>query len=99
MTALSWFDDSHYLHSAVGALDAIANVTGFMSIVAVGVPVLALLYIDALNRRRQMSLLVAMGFRPREIFGMFRIKALLIGIMGVLLGLLVGDLESHRHWA
>jgi ABC-type lipoprotein release transport system permease subunit len=88
VTAASWFDDSHYLKSAVGALDAIAHVTGFMTIVAVCVPVLALLYIDALNRRRQVSLLVAMGFRPREIFGIFWVKAVLIGIMGVLLGLL-----------
>ena len=88
VTGVSWFDDSHYLKSAVGALDAVAGVTGLMTIVAVGVPVLALLYIDALNRRRQVSLLVAMGFRPREIFAMFLIKALLIGVMGVLLGLL-----------
>jgi len=88
VTAASWFDDSRFLRSSVGALDAIANVTGVMTIVAVGVPVLALLYIDALNRRRQVSLLVAMGFRPREIFGVFLVKAVLIGIMGVLLGLL-----------
>jgi ABC-type lipoprotein release transport system permease subunit len=86
-TAASWFDDSRYLQSAVGALDAIASVTGIMSIVAVGVPVLALLYIDALNRRRQVSLLVAMGFRSREIFGVFLFKAVLIGLLGVALGL------------
>lgn len=86
-TAVSWFDDSPYLQSAVGALDAIATVTGVMTIVAVGVPVLALLYIDALNRRRQVSLLVAMGFRSREIFAMFLLKALLIGLLGVALGL------------
>ena len=89
VTAASWFDDNHYLRSAVGALDAIANVTGFMTLVAVGVPVLALLYIDALSRRRQMSLLVAMGFRPREIFEIFVVKAVLVGIMGVLVGLLI----------
>jgi ABC-type lipoprotein release transport system permease subunit len=96
VTAASWFDDSRYLRSAVGALDAIANVTGFMTLVAVGVPVLALLYIDALNRRRQVSLLVAMGFRPREIFGIFLMKAALIGVMGVLFGLvLAGGLLAY----
>jgi ABC-type lipoprotein release transport system permease subunit len=87
VTAASWFDDSRYLQSAVGALDAIASVTGLMTIVAVGVPVLALLYIDAMNRRRQVSLLAAMGFRSREIFWIFFLKAVLIGVLGVALGL------------
>jgi lipoprotein-releasing system permease protein len=90
VTALSWFDDSGSLRGVIGAMDVIANVTGFMTIVAVGMPVLALLYIDALNRRRQVSLLVAMGFRSREIFWIFLGKAALIGIAGALLGLLIG---------
>ena len=89
VTAASWFDDSRFLSSVVGALDAIAGVTGVMTLVAVGVPVLALLYIDAINRRRQVSLLVAMGFRAREIFSVFLLKALLIGIIGVTVGLVV----------
>jgi ABC-type lipoprotein release transport system permease subunit len=89
VTAASWFDDSRFLQSTVGALDAIANVTGLMTLVAVGVPVLALLYIDALNRRRQVSLLAAMGLPPREIFAVFFVKAALIGVMGVLLGLVL----------
>ena len=105
VTAASWFDDSRFLSSVVGALDAIANVTGVMTLVAVGVPVLALLYIDALNRRRQVSLLVAMGFRPREIFSVFFLKAVLIGIIGVAVGLvaagaLVVYFSAHPifHW-
>jgi ABC-type lipoprotein release transport system permease subunit len=87
VTAASWYDDSHYLRSVIGALDALANVTGLMTIVAVGVPVLALLYIDALNRRRQVSLLVAMGFRSADIFWVFLVKAIVIAVLGVALGL------------
>jgi putative ABC transport system permease protein len=105
VTAASWFDDSRFLRSVVGALDAIASVTGVMTLVAVGVPVLALLYIDALNRRRQVSLLVAMGFRSREIFAVFLLKAILIGIVGVSVGLavagaLVAYFSAHPifHW-
>jgi ABC-type lipoprotein release transport system permease subunit len=92
LTAASWFDDSRFLRSVVGALDAIANVTGVMTLVAVGVPVLALLYIDALNRRRQVSLLVAMGFRSLEIFAVFLLKAVLIGVIGVTVGIIVSGL-------
>ncbi len=90
VTAAAWFDDSRFLRSVVGALDAIANVTGIMTIVAVGVPVLALLYIDGLNRRRQVSLLVAMGFRAGDIFAVFFLKAVLVGVIGVAVGLVVG---------
>ena len=37
-----------------------------------------------------MSLLSAIGFREREIFFIFFVKALIVGIVGVLLGAVVG---------
>jgi putative ABC transport system permease protein len=61
-----------------------------MSLFGVIIPVLSLLYIDALHRRRQVSLLSAIGFREREIFFIFFAKALIVGIVGVLIGAAVG---------
>jgi len=88
--ALSWLDDSRYLRSIVGAVQALESIAGGMSLFGVIIPVLSLLYIDALHRRRQVSLLSAIGFREREIFFIFFAKALIVGIVGVLLGALVG---------
>jgi ABC-type lipoprotein release transport system permease subunit len=88
--ALSWLDDSRYLRSIVGAVKALEGIAGGMSLLGVIIPVLSLLYIDALHRRRQVSLLAAIGFREREIFVVFFAKALIVGIAGVLLGLAVG---------
>lgn len=85
-TARAWMDDSRYVRSAVGAIDAVEGIAGGMTLFAVSIPVLALLYIDAINRRRQVSLLSAIGFRSSEIFGLFFVKALLVGVAGVLLG-------------
>jgi len=89
-TALSWLDDSRYLRSIVGAVQALESIAGGMSLFGVIIPVLSLLYIDALHRRRQVSLLSAIGFREREIFFIFFVKALIVGIVGVLLGAVAG---------
>jgi ABC-type lipoprotein release transport system permease subunit len=89
-TALSWLDDSRYLRSIVGAVQALESIAGGMSLFGVIIPVLSLLYIDALHRRRQVSLLSAIGFREREIFFIFFAKALIVGVVGVLLGAAVG---------
>jgi len=89
-TALSWLDDSRYLRSVVGAVQALESIAGGMSLFGVIIPVLSLLYIDALHRRRQVSLLSAIGFREREIFLIFFAKALIVGIVGVLLGAAAG---------
>jgi ABC-type lipoprotein release transport system permease subunit len=89
-TALSWLDDSRYLRSTVRALQAIESIAGGMSLFGVSIPVLALLYIDALHRRRQVSLLSAVGYHGSEIFWIFFAKALIVGVAGVLLGALFG---------
>ena len=89
-TAASWLDDSRYLRSVVGAVQAVESIAGGMSLFGVSIPVLALLYIDAIHRRRQVSLMSAIGFRGREIFYIFLAKALLVGIAGVVLGAALG---------
>ena len=89
-TAQSWLDDSPYLRSTVEAIAAVEGIAGGMSLFGVSIPVLALLYIDALHRRRQVSLLSAVGYRGQEIFWIFFAKALLVGVAGVLAGGAVG---------
>jgi ABC-type lipoprotein release transport system permease subunit len=89
-TAQSWLDDSRYLRSAVRAIEAVESIAGGMSLFGVSIPVLALLYIDALHRRRQVSLLSAIGYRSREIFWMFFAKALIVGVAGVAMGAALG---------
>jgi putative ABC transport system permease protein len=89
-TAQSWLDDSPYIRSVVQAIEAVDGIAGGMSLFGVSVPVLALLYIDALHRRRQVSLLSAVGYRGREIFWIFFAKALLVGVAGVLAGGAIG---------
>jgi ABC-type lipoprotein release transport system permease subunit len=88
--ARGWADDSAYLSSAVGSLRAVSAISHSMVVAAVAIPVLALLYIATLQRRREVGVLAAIGFSRREVFWIFLFKALLVALAGGLLGALVG---------
>jgi lipoprotein-releasing system permease protein len=84
--ARAWLDDSAYLSSSIRASHAVGAVSQTMVVVAVAIPVFALLYTLALSRRRDIGLLTAIGFGPREIFSVFFAQAGVVGLMGTLLG-------------
>jgi len=84
--ARAWMDDSPYLRSSVKAAETLAGASWFMGVLAVGIPVLALLYISTLHRRRQIGLLTAMGWSRADLFVTFLLQALILGAAGVLVG-------------
>ena len=86
MSARAWMDDSLYLRSSVKAAETLAGASWFMGVLAVGIPVLALLYISTLHRRRQIGLLTAMGWSRADLFVTFLLQALILGAAGVLVG-------------
>jgi putative ABC transport system permease protein len=84
--ARSWMDDSAYLHSSARAVETLGGASWLLGILAVGIPVMALLYINTLNRRRQIGLLTAMGFSRADLFVTFLFQALFLGVAGVVIG-------------
>lgn len=97
--ARSWMEDSAYLASAISATRKVRAVSEVMVVLAVSIPVLALLYISVLNRRRQVGILGALGFAPGEIFIIFLLQALLIGLAGATLGCGIGHgLVRYFQW-
>jgi ABC-type lipoprotein release transport system permease subunit len=85
----AWVDDSPYLQSSVRAVETLTRASWAMGVLAVGIPVLALLYISTLNRRRQIGLLTAMGFSRLDLFTTFLLQALILGFAGAISGGLV----------
>jgi len=81
-----WIDDSRYLRSSVRAVETLASASWLMGVLAVGIPVLALLYISTLHRRRQIGLLTAMGFSRLDLFASFLAQALILGLAGAVAG-------------
>ena len=82
----AWIDDSRYLQSSVRAVETLARASWTMGVLAVGIPVLALLYISTLHRRRQIGLLTAMGFSRLDLFATFLAQALILGLAGAISG-------------
>jgi ABC-type lipoprotein release transport system permease subunit len=88
--ARAWADDSAYLDSAIGSVKAVSAISHSMVVAAVAIPVLALLYIATLNRRKEVGVLAALGFSRREVFAIFLMKALLVALVGGAVGALGG---------
>jgi len=88
--AIAWRDDDPYLPNYLGANQTISNVSYAMVIAAVSVPMWALLYIHVLKRRREIGILVALGFGRREVFGIYLLQAFVVATIGCLLGALLG---------
>jgi putative ABC transport system permease protein len=84
--ARPWMEDSHYLKSSVESATAIGGLSHTMVVSAVVIPVLSLLYINVLNRRREIGVLGAVGLRRGEIFAAFLLQALLVGAAGASIG-------------
>lgn len=90
VSARAWTEESGFLRSAVEASATVFAVTRAMTVLAVLIPVWALLYVHVLNRQRQVGILCALGFRHGEIFTIYLLQAVLVGVVGVGLGALLG---------
>lgn len=86
----SWLQANEFIKNAINANKAISAISTTMVVVAVMIPVLALLYIHVLAERRRIATIAALGFSRREIFLIHLFEALIIGGIGTLLGMGVG---------
>jgi len=82
----SWTQVNGFAKNAIESNKAITAISTTMVIIAVAIPVLALLYIHVLSERRRIATIVALGFSRREIFLMHLFEALIVGGLGTLLG-------------
>ncbi len=82
----SWTQVNEFAKNAIESNKAITAISTTMVIIAVMIPVLALLYIHVLSERRRIATIVALGFSRREIFLMHLFEALIVGGLGTLLG-------------
>ncbi len=88
--AIGWREDDPYLPNYLGANHTIAAVSYAMVIAAISIPMWALLYIHVLKRRREIAILVALGFGRREVFAIYLLQALVVALIGCAIGSLLG---------
>jgi len=82
----SWMQVNGFARNAIESNKAITGISMTMVIIAVMIPVLALLYIHVLSERRRIATIAALGFSRWEIFVMHLFEALIVGGLGTLLG-------------
>ncbi len=90
LVVLTWREDSSFASSAIASSSALGSLSRWMVAFAVIVPVWALLYIHVLHRRRAIALITALGLGRGEVFAIYVLQALLIGIVGLALGAAAG---------
>jgi lipoprotein-releasing system permease protein len=82
----SWKDVNGFAKNAIESNKTIIGISMSTVIIAVMIPVLALLYIHVLSERRRIATIVALGFNRWEIFVMHFFEALIVGGLGTILG-------------
>jgi lipoprotein-releasing system permease protein len=88
--AVDWATDDPFLPTMLRANRVIERVSYGMVIAAISVPLLALLYIRVLRKRREIAVLRALGFTRGEVFGIHVLQSLMIGVVGAALGAAIG---------
>jgi lipoprotein-releasing system permease protein len=86
----AWNRANPFIANAIEGNRTLGLISMTMVILAVGIPVLALLYIHVQNERRQIAILAALGFGHSALFAIYLIKAVVIGALGVALGIGIG---------
>jgi ABC-type lipoprotein release transport system permease subunit len=90
LRATDWRADDPQLPNLIAANRVIDRVSYGMVVAAISVPLLALLYLRVLRRRRTIAILSAIGLTRRELFAIFVLQSLIIAVIGALLGAAVG---------
>ena len=88
--AQPWFAGSSLVANAIAGNRTIALISTAMVILAVMIPVFALLYVHVSSDRRSIAILGAIGFRRREIFFIYLLEAILVGVVGAAIGVGLG---------
>jgi ABC-type lipoprotein release transport system permease subunit len=86
LLAVTWMSDHPYADSAIQANEVLGIVSHTMVVIAVTIPIVSLLYVTVLNRRRDIAMLVALGFTRLDVFFAFILQSLAVGATGALLG-------------
>jgi ABC-type lipoprotein release transport system permease subunit len=78
------------LASAINTKGGVMNIFSMVIIVIAGVGILNLLLMAVYERTREIGMLGAMGFKPRQISLLFILEGTIIGLVGVAAGIVLG---------
>jgi len=78
------------ISAITGQLTVFLGAIGAVSLFVATVGIVNTMYVSVMERTREIGILKAIGYRPREIMGMFLAEAALTGVIGGVTGLMLG---------
>jgi len=78
------------LQSITGQLTVFLGSIGAVSLFVATVGIVNTMYVSVMERTREIGILKAIGYRPKQIMGMFLSEAALTGVIGGVTGLMLG---------
>jgi len=93
-TVATWEEESDFVANTIGSNEIIRTISEIMVIIGITIPVMALLYISVLHKRREIGIIGAIGVSSRDIFVIFFLRSLFIALVGIAGGQTLGLLIS-----
>jgi putative ABC transport system permease protein len=78
------------LQGVTGQLTVFLGSIGAVSLFVATVGIVNTMYVSVMERTREIGILKAIGYRPKQIMGMFLSEAALTGVVGGITGLMLG---------
>lgn len=88
--AFSWMHDFPQAEAQFGIYDAVAYLVSVFSLVASSFAIASVLIVQVLQKSRQIGILKALGARDGQVFRTFVIEALIVSVVGSVLGAALG---------
>jgi putative ABC transport system permease protein len=82
------------IQAITGQLTLFLGSIGAVSLFVATVGIVNTMYVSVMERTREIGILKALGYRPRQIMGMFLSEAALTGVIGAFCGLILGYVLS-----
>jgi len=82
------------VQSITGQLTLFLGSIGAVSLFVATVGIVNTMYVSVMERTREIGILKAIGYRPKQIMGMFLSEAALTGVIGAFCGLILGYVLS-----
>jgi putative ABC transport system permease protein len=86
----SWQTNFPELEATIGTKSAVMTIFGVVILGIAGIGILNLLLMAVYERTREIGLLGAMGFKPRQIWLLFLLEGTMMGLAGAVVGIGVG---------
>jgi ABC-type lipoprotein release transport system permease subunit len=86
----TWAQAFPELQNAIGAKSEVMGIFSFIIMLIAAIGVISLLLMAVYERTREIGLLGALGFKPRQITLMFVLEGAMLGLVGVLVGAVFG---------